>query len=961
MKKNKKIAVSLFSTAVLASNLFLPNLAQAYSFTVPSLTSGGTVSIDVSKITQEATTEVESRYGFSSDVWKTAQRKVNAPKVEITFDNTNPKEGEKVTAHAIPEYFKNEAQNLYYTWYIIHTSDGTSQTATNSIASGKREAAKIMARGDYDPDLDGQTYSDSGKDPDSDGWPTVDSNSYDSGTDQAPMGGSDGKGGLASDSDNLDPGLSSYCSSRSKASNCTLYTTKDSFNSYYQFNGAQSNSYCSVCSASGLSWGTLSSNNQCCYLVQNPSDTTYSSYDSGTSYCPSSYDAAYESCFDYAALQSANQTTIESCLYTQCSTDYNDVHSTNVDTGTNSTDYSRCFKHNFGTSSNASGYQGYSGSSDSYSNDDSGLDYNVSCKHKWEDASGYTSGSGKLTTGEEDYWKTDPTDPDTDGDGFVDGADVIGLGQQEFTWTYQSGDRVGVVVEGTSMIPTDEKNAYYKIMWGYLDVCDSTKTGLLGSDDCDGSGDYGYGFLATKAPGEEGDEKLKASLSYTPDNPVADSETGSDKITVSSSLDNTELKQSDIYYTWQIQKGTLGDENSWKELDLSSNFDTSTTSSGLSLSSFSFTPKSSALTGSDDLVYFKVTLTISRSSGTESKRGRASVIIPVNKKGISLKFYQVDTKSGKAVLGKEVCSDTTYCPVVKNQLLAAKISSSSYTSSNSDFSWSINGKAYPTPSDPSDLFEGWTDTTIFFGIIESEGEKPSVAVTATPKSALQPVTGVRYLSVVSPSVSISTNDSSASWATTYVVEDDSQPNSSVLMTSKSVFEALTDSEVSYGLVFNPDYLYSDTANMSIDWKINGTSINSGDFSETDLGISEVTTENNGQTLNFTTGSTEGSSYTIEADVKKYWTADEKNILSTAWGINPDTLESSSSINVSTLSPSPSEALAPGNPGQILAAIGTHLPHYFMYLLRLALTIAVMFFLSAGLYGLTQKTKLFDEN
>ena len=162
---------------------------------------------------------------------------------------------------------------------------------------------------------------------------------------------------------------------------------------------------------------------------------------------------------------------------------------------------SRCYKHNFGTNNPDLGFRGYSGASNSFSSDSSGTDVATDCVHKWpNEPNGYKSGSGKFTTGEEKYWKTDPTDPDTDGDGIPDGAAIIGLNQQSFTWNYQPGDRVGVVVEGTSMIPVDEKSAYYKIMWGYPDTCDSTKKDLMDKDECDGSGDYGYGFLATESP-----------------------------------------------------------------------------------------------------------------------------------------------------------------------------------------------------------------------------------------------------------------------------------------------------------------------------------------------------------------------------------------------------------------------------------------------------------------------------
>jgi hypothetical protein len=818
MKKYKKIILFL----AFALGFSSPFSTLAYSFNVGPFST----SVDVNQILQEvnqnsissltdlSTQSVEERYGFTSDIWATAQRKANAPKVELFFDNSNPVEGEKVTAHAIPEYFRNDPQNLYYTWYLIHAEGGS------SIDSGKREAAKIAARGDYDYRLDcnlgagkdackDSVYAASkNKDPDKDGWPPIDS-SYKSDEKAAPFGGADGIG-------------------------------------------------------------------------------------------------------------------------------------------------QACYKHQFGTNTNV-------GSTEV----NSGKDVSENCSHKWENAGpdctadDCESGSGKFPTGEERYWETDPTDPDTDGDGFVDEADVIGLGQQDFTWTYQKGDRLGVVVEGTSMIPVDELNSFYKIMWGYLDVCDETKANLMEGDKCDGADDYGYGYLATRAPSEEGLEGLKVSLSYTPDNPVADAN-GADRITVNSSLNNTDLNAANIYYTWQIQKGVLGNEDSWKELDLKKNFDTATVSNGLGLSSFSFSPKTSAMSGGGDLAYFKVTLTASRSSGIKSKRGRASVIIPVNKKGISLKFYKVDTSSGKAILGKEVCESGAYCPVVHNQLLAARASSSDYTSSNSDFAWSINGKAYPLPSDPSDLFTGWNGTTIFFAIIENEGETPNVSVTATPKDTLQPVMGSRALSVVKPAVFITTNDSSASWPRTYLAEDNSSPNSTYEVASSTVFESLAESEVSYNLNYIPDYLFEANTNTSIDWKIDGTSIGSGDFSESDLGLSGVATENDGRTLKFTTGAADGVYHTIEAVVKRYWSADEKNILGTAWGISPDTLESSYAIDLNSIALSSVGESASANPGQFLAAVGTHLPHYFMYLLRLVLTLVVMSVVSAGFFSLTQRLNLGGE-
>ncbi len=69
-----------------------------------------------------------------------------------------------------------------------------------------------------------------------------------------------------------------------------------------------------------------------------------------------------------------------------------------------------------------------------------------------------------FTNRDEQFWATDPNDPDTGDRGQKDEAVVAGLGQNKFTWTYQSGDQVGVVVEG-AYDATQYSDASYKVMW----------------------------------------------------------------------------------------------------------------------------------------------------------------------------------------------------------------------------------------------------------------------------------------------------------------------------------------------------------------------------------------------------------------------------------------------------------------------------------------------------------------
>jgi hypothetical protein len=155
MKKNKKTIVSAVSAFALLLNLFLPAAAWAYTVSLPSLTNGGSMNIDVNEILQEAnyssitnlaqtassdiTKSTEQRFGINDNVWRAGQRKATAPRMELFFDNTNPKVGEKVTAHAVPEFFKNDPQNLYYTWYIMHTTDGKFNQRPTAYLRGKKK------------------------------------------------------------------------------------------------------------------------------------------------------------------------------------------------------------------------------------------------------------------------------------------------------------------------------------------------------------------------------------------------------------------------------------------------------------------------------------------------------------------------------------------------------------------------------------------------------------------------------------------------------------------------------------------------------------------------------------------------------------------------------------------------------------------------------------------------------
>ena len=340
------------------------------------------------------------------------------------------------------------------------------------------------------------------------------------------------------------------------------------------------------------------------------------------------------------------------------------------------------------------------------------------------------------------------------------------------------------------------------------------------------------------------------------------------------------------------------------------------------------------------------------------------MIIPVNTQGIKIILHKVDIKDGKAVVGDEICNDGLYktlCPVVHGQMLAAKVSGSRYKSSDSEFAWKVNGAPAFPPANASELFDGWSDTTVFFPITKSEQGIENISVTATKKDELQPVTGARFATVVHPAVFVKSGDTSLSWPKTYVAEDPNQKSAYQNIESSDAFEALTSSNAPFYLDFVPYYLIGEDENSQINWSVNGTDIVSPDFYANNPNLGLIELANNDRTINLPIDANIGTFTTLSAQVKKYWIEDERNIAYTAWGVAPNTLSGDSSVSIESVSAPASDVVGSAqSSGQILAAIGTHLPHYFMYLLRLFLTMAVMFVVSAGFYGLSQKLSLFNE-
>ncbi|HAI73961.1 MAG TPA: hypothetical protein DCS28_03765 [Candidatus Moranbacteria bacterium] len=107
-------------------------------------------------------------------------------------------------------------------------------------------------------------------------------------------------------------------------------------------------------------------------------------------------------------------------------------------------------------------------------NVETGDEYELeTCAHLFPNAPGDETGDNKFGLTEEEFWRTNPYAKDTSNTGNTDEANVAGLGENVFTFTYTAGDKIGVAIEGISTEPTQYEDASYKTMWALTkNTCD---------------------------------------------------------------------------------------------------------------------------------------------------------------------------------------------------------------------------------------------------------------------------------------------------------------------------------------------------------------------------------------------------------------------------------------------------------------------------------------------------------
>ena len=1000
MKKNK-VFLKIIYAFLLISLIFSNSIgtAQALFGGGPSVPSTG-----------EVLEEVERRYGFDNNILRRAKQKADYPQAEIFFSNNEPKIGEEVIATALPKYFKNTNENLYYTWFLFRDGE-------DDLEKAKQLAMGLVARGEFDPYLFGTDYSGGDIDSDKDGY-------------EASYGGDDGRGGKKG---------------------------TDSFLRGLDYSDFESKHY----------------------------------------------------------IKPVSKQTVDTTAIT------------------------RCYRHNFGVSE-----------PDVYTINNAGGDLIVPCEHKFPKASkgktfsdplnpgntltcydDYEVGDGEFEIKEELCWQLDPKNPDTDGDGFVDEADLAGLGQQQLSWTFREGDRVGVVIEGMSMIAINEStgitqivlnpkiihscgrvdnnvdycvdsdgdvgrcvneacyintctdrttdidepcvtsgggvgtcsfmgvigtcdavndcsdpdsskgdlcekdniagiclnsycvlsrcgdmgdpcqtdlgtlgscneigfceedrigeddlsmNPYYKIMWAGLDFCDpekienKNKEDLIDNDECEGDRDYGFNYLATKRVAKEGEDLLKTNLNFTPSEPQANKAIHdySDYITVTANFIRDEVKDDFVYYEWdiyycnenQIVNGSCTEDSTrlltsgcGEDTVLGScgdHLDSEKYAKGMGLKQIRFRGDeefySNEIFSTDEKMYFKVFLKTKENKNT-NKMSISSVDIPLDKNEIAISLFNVDSNETTfSSAFSEICDDPSseyyqICPVYTGQILGAAYDGP--TDITSAF-WEIDGeRVYLPGSNPWSLPEGYQNF-IFLPVRDSGMELKKITFKALTNDG-EEVVSERIISTAKTMVKkISSDNLSSAWPWQVA-------SGGFMEESENVLVALIGEDISLKADIVPSYLESSliSSGISFKWYLNNEEITSAfKTAHPDYNIST-----SGSNINFNLEGEEGDSFNLKVEIFKDFSSEEETFLEDHWGIsNLKELKADKSITIKQTEKDNTGIVKGNSVKMFFASTFQNSSSYLIFIIKTAIVTILFWSLIYGLnYKMGRETKIVE--
>ncbi|HLB50798.1 MAG TPA: hypothetical protein VJL38_01310 [Patescibacteria group bacterium] len=840
--------------------------------------------------------EFEQRYGFNQgelqkfgESANVADYKRVAPEMSVTFSPTNPRPGEQVKALAVPVNFSNDTSALYFTWYLKHAGDNKdlNDDGEVNIEDYKIEAHRIIAQNGFSKDK-----ADYGSDGDEDGYKAI-------------VGG-----------DNK-TGANNFCYIHDFQSGTDYELAED---------GNETSFEC----PDGTEPRCVIDDSLVCPATIEITDDAGGGGGGGDTF------TEYTVCRDLGRTPSCDpETGTPSCgsgvaLCADTLTEYSCADTSD----------------GFDASCNTLGLEEPACTVISKGEVTS---YCTAEIHLFPHAPGHTTGDGSFNADEEEFWGTSPQDPGTANNNNKDEANIVGLGIDEFSWNYQPGDQVGVVIEGTSQAPTKHDDSSFQVMWAFAkNDCAPENTGAYvesvkgtnvttpttAMDRETLNACLEKNFLEPNEGGQPGN--LEVGLTATPTNPRnGTADNPGDVVTVQSFISNSAVDASRLSYEWTVERSADGTANPENWIDVTKDLvDISQTKGiGLPLLQLRLTLPESYF--SNDSGYIRVRVTTSENfSEGQTQDGSASVIIGVNADTRSIITYATNASSdGTLSLGEETCTEkteTSTCPVMQGGIVGLSIPD---TSGLNGFSWTMNGVPLTCDSSISPTACGSNaqqGNTVFFPVTGLSGEQATISLIANDVTSGKEIAISRTFAVMPPSVRIVSPDGSAvaKKLGEYVALD----GATTTDYSSAVMQASDGDAVTLEAQFTPSSL---SDGIQMEWVVDGVS----------QGSKKAVT---------IPASTAGTTHSVSLAARYMQPPETRQALSENFGVSQYSSFSSGSVLSASvqIEVGGEGGAAFTQPQTFFASIITNTPSYILFLLRIILTGALILFIVGFLFNIT---------
>lgn len=453
--------------------------------------------------------------------------------------------------------------------------------------------------------------------------------------------------------------------------------------------------------------------------------------------------------------------------------------------------------------------------------------------------------------------------------------------------------------------------------------------------------------------------KLDVSLSSFPDNPINDGSGNNDgdQLVVNATVTNA-VNQNYLKYSWSVYKGKKMNPENW-DLLLKKDLPGLEKTSGIGLNSLKLNLN---FKESED-IFLKVEVDVSENVSKDVvNKGFSNIIIPLSTTNQKIRAFSSAVKDDLSIdSGEEICRrypgtqnddgiNGIICPVAKNQLIRLQVKEDPNDQSNNlaNIQWTLNGKPLG-PIDPScNLKEctgenGESQNLVYLPILENSGYQYNIGFSALDESTGKNINLTKIFRVMDPQIKISSADENTAKPVKlgdyFDLDGTAYPD-----LSEVSFTATTDSILKFKPIYQGNFLDNFT------WYIDGIPMIRDNWELFSANVDEK------GTLSFPATKEEGDFYQIA--VKSFYSPSNpvKKLLNKFLGVPlSEFMEKNiyGSIEVKMIN-SDQNIQASASSNKIMASIFTGFPQYFNFLFKLVITSAGLFFLISIILSLFPK-------